>query len=342
MSTPYNPRAIIEVGGRTYDSWKDDQLFRSLSVDLNTDEASQAEWVIFDPDAKLLDGMTTNDGLGSLACRVWLGFGSALGKPLFEGLLASDRRGLETTTLVFLDKSLKMRQVQHTRIHKGLDDVGIMASLAREAELSFEGPTPAIKLDKHKSLKQEAQTNWDFARDRAEEVGLVLFTRGNTLYAKEAAKTGEPVLEIIRGKTESLLNTFSFTFHVPENQEGRPGRVETRTRGKGGRAIRGRSDTNKRGQTRTDIRRDLPIKTKRMADRRAQAKKDLDREHSHEAVIELLGYFPDRLPDARDTVQCTDFWQLHSGKYLVDHVRYEFASGRMSAELNLYRDIKTN
>jgi hypothetical protein len=115
-----------------------------------------------------------------------------------------------------------------------------------------------------------------------------------------------------------------------------------RTRGKGGRAILGKSDTNARGQMETNIRRDLPIKTKRMADRRAQARKNLDREYSHEGVIELLGYFPGRPPDARDTVMCKNFWQLHSGKYLIDSVHYEFSPGRMSAELNLYRDIRTD
>jgi phage protein D len=340
--TPYDPHAVIEVGGKIFDSWRETQLFRSLSADLTTDEASQAEWEMFDPDGKLLDGWTTNDGLALLPCRVWLGFGSDLGKPLFEGLLARDKRVMEATTLTFLDYSLKMRQVQRTEYHKGRDSVGVIASLAKRDGLMFEGPTPAIKLDAHKSLKQEAKTDWDFAHDRADEVGLALYTRGNTLYAKEAAKTGAPILEIIRGKTESLLDNFSFTFRLPENREGRPSQVEVRTRGKGGRAIRGKSDSNARGHSRIHIRRDLSIKTKRMADRRAQAKKDLEREHSHEAVVELLGYFPGRPPDARDTVLCKNFWQLHSGKYLVDHAHYEFSPGEMRAELNLYRDIKTN
>lgn len=285
---PPNPHAVIQIGEERFDSWTHKSLFAGIEVDLATDEASQAVWRVLDDDFTFLDKWVSGDGLALLETRIWLGFGSDLGEPVFKGLLARVERSDSITSFRFYDMGYKMRQVKRTEYHKGLDDVGIIAKLAKRNGLKFEGPLPAIKLDKHKSIIQDNQSDWEFAQERAEEAGLALYVRGDSLFAKEAAKTGTPVVSLIYREDFNLLSNYSLSFRVPENKEGRPGKVETRGRGRAGRRLKGKSLEHKRGIHHVEIKRDLAIKTKRHADRRAAARKELQREHAFTLSISLI------------------------------------------------------
>lgn len=336
----WDPHCVVEVGGTRFDSWRDDAYFASVSVTLSTGEASEFSWSVHDPDYLLLDRWIAGDGLAPLEARVWLGLGAELGPPVFDGLLAGAEWRDGTTGFQFFDRGYLMRRRKETEYHRNLDDVGIIAKLARQNDLAFEGPQPAVKLDRHKSVIQDAQTDWEFASERAEDAGLVLYVRGRTLYAKEAAKTSEPVVSLTLGEDYRLLDGCSFRYRSPENQEGRPGSVRVRARGKGGRRLEGKSDVNARGTSQTEIRRDLSIKTKRQADRRAEAKKALSREHAFTGRVALLDAFRGRRPDIRDTVEVLGLGKLFSGKYIAEEVHHEFAPGNLSTEISLVRDIK--
>ncbi|PYS88968.1 MAG: hypothetical protein DMF64_18870 [Acidobacteria bacterium] len=332
--------AVVEVNGQNFDSWKDESLFAGVEVDLTTDEGSQAVWRVFDRDFQFLDKWLSGEGIAVLNARVWLGYGNNLGEPVFKGLLTRVERSGATSVFRFYDMGFKMRQAQKTEYHKGLDDVGIIAKLAKRNGLMFNGPNPPIKLDVHKSLLQDGQSDWEQAKERADEAGLVLFVRGDTLFAREAAKTGKPVLTLAYKKDFVLLNDFSLNFKVPENVEGRPKKVETRGRGRGGRRLKGKSDESARGTQQVEIKRDLAVKTKRHADRRAEAKKELQREHAFTLSVRMLSLFKGTRPDVRETVAMTDIGKLFSGNYLCDRVQHTLRPGELTTSLDLYRDIK--
>jgi len=340
MTAPYHPHAIIEVSGQRFDSWRDKGVFAGMEVELTTDMAAQVMWQVFDPDFKFLDNWVADDGVAVLPARVWLGFGDDLGEPVFKGLLASVERSDNLSTFRFYDMGFRMRQVKQTEYHKGLDDLGIIEKLAKQNGLKFQGPTPSIKLDKHKSVMQDAQTDWEHALERADEAGLVLYVRDDTLFAQEAAKTGTPVVELAYRKDFKLLSDFSLRFRVPENREGRPAQVETRGRGRGGRRLKGKSLENERGTRQVEIKKDLAIKSKRHADRRAHARKELQREHAFTMSASMLPSFAGRRPDVRDTVKILHLGKLFSGLYLCDTVSHSFRPGELKTNLELYRDIK--
>jgi hypothetical protein len=337
--TPFNPHCRILVAGNELDSWRHPSLFKSVDVILSTGDASECAWSIFDPDFKFLNQWVTEDGISVSDVKVWLGFGADLGVPIFEGLLASPEWEEETTTFRFFDRGCLMRQVQQTEYHRGLDDVGIIAKLAKQSGLGFEGPTPPIKLPKHKSIIQDSQTDWEHAEERAQDVGLALYVRRNTLYAKEAAKKSEPVVSLIYRKDPILEAVFRY--RAPENQEGRSSKVEFRARGSGGKRLSGTSSTHRRGTTRVEIKNDLAVKSKSYADRRAQARKDLQREHAFTGTIVFVPDFKKARPDIRDTVQILNIGKFFSGEYICDQVNHSFAPGQLQTTLELYRDIKT-
>src|ERR1044072_483991 len=237
MSVARNPHAVIEVGGQRFDSWKDKSLFAGIEIDLTTEEASQVVWQVFDSDFKFLDRWTTSTGLDLLPASVWLGFGDDLGRPVFEGLLAKVDHSGGITSFKFHDKSLLMRLTKKTEYHKDLDDIGIIRKLAERNGLKFDGPQPAFKLDKNKSLIQDPKNDLESSGERADEIGVVLFVRGDTLYAKEAAKSGTPVMTIAYRKDNPMFSDFSLSFKTPENKEARPRTVETRTRGRAGKRL---------------------------------------------------------------------------------------------------------
>lgn len=340
MTVPYTPRAVVEIGGERYDSWKDKSLFAGVEVELTTDEASQAVCRFFDPDFIFLDKWTRGDGIAVLPASVWLGFGEELGAPAFIGLLARVERGDAISSFRFYDLGFRMRQIKRTEYHKKLDDLGILAKLAQRSGLRFEGPRPAPKLDKHASLIQDGQTDWEFALERAEEAGLVLYVRGDVLFAKEAAKTTAPVVTLAYRKDFMLLSDFSLNFKVPENRDGRPKKVETRGRGRGGKRLTGKSAESARGTTHVEVRRDLAIKSKRHADRRAEARKALQREHAFTLSVGMLPTFRGRRPDVRDTAEALGLGKLFSGLYLCDRVAHQMRGGELKTTLDLYRDIK--
>jgi phage protein D len=343
--TPYDAHAIVEIAGRRIDSWADGSPIEGVHVELATGEASECELRVFDPDPDyaFINSITQDDGIGELVVRAWVGFGSVadLGQPVFKGLLARVEREHGTTVCRAYDMGFKMRKLQRTDQHNGATDLQIIEKLARRNGLGFQGPDQAVSLDKIKSSKQEGQTDWDKAAECAERAGLVLFVRGDTLFAKEAAKTANaPLLTLGFRQDFMLLDDFRVSYKVPENVEGRPAQVKVRVRGHGGSALEGASAKGQRGHERLEVKTDLPVKSKRAADKRAEARKALKREHAFTGEIGVLPSYSGRRADARDTVRLTGLPKLFNGNYLCDRVTHLFEPGALKMEMSLYRDIK--
>lgn len=337
--TPANPHAIIELDGQRWDSWQDPRLFKGVSANLVTNEASEATWTVFDPEFRLIDKYTRADGVPLLTVRVWLGFGDELDEPVFKGLLARVERGSSDTTFRFYDMGFKMRLEKRTGYHNKADDVAIIRKLAQRNGLKFIGPDKPLNLGPHDAMAQDEKTDWEHAMERAEDSGLVLWVREDTLFAKQPAKVGTSKFTLAYKKDFDLLHGYDLSFKVPENQEGRPRRVEVRGRGRGGKRLVGHSDTSQRGTQAVTIKRDLPQHNKRAATRRAQAQKELQREHEFQCNVRHIRTPSGVRADVRDTIKLANVGKLFSGLYLCNSVGYEFGPGRLDTNLELYRDV---
>lgn len=330
------PRARIEIDGEMFDSYQQSSLFSSLRADLTTNQASQVELTVCDEDYSFTDAFARSSGVVLAEAYVWLGFGEELGAPIFEGLLASIKHGDATGTLRFYDRSFNMRLEQKTEYHKGLD-IDVIRRLATRNGLTFDGPGNGVKGLPLKSKKQEALTDWEFAMQLAEEAGLVLFVREKTLYARRPARTGTPVLSFARRDALVLLGN-DMNYKVPENQEGRPRRVEVRGKGRNAKRLSGFSDESNRGTQQIVINQSIKGVSKSEATRRAQAKKEMDREPAFTCRIRSL-LQTNTYADVRQTIELTDRGRIFSGTYLVDAVSHNFAPGQLDTDYDLYRDI---
>ena len=206
--------------------------------------------------------------------------------------------------------------------------------------MKFEGPEKPLKLEPHRAMMQDEQTDWEHAMERARDSGLVLFVRQDTLFAKYPAKIGTPALTLTNKKDFILQSGWDFIYRTPENQDGRPRKVTVRGRGKAGKRLEGQSDVAQRGTENVILKRDVSGKaTKSKLTKRAQAQKELDREHAFEGRVEIVFPLGGERLDVRNTIEVLEVGKLFSGKYIADTVSYEFAPGRLGLNLDLYRDI---
>jgi len=334
-----NPHAIFEIDGLAWDSWKHTRLISRVSVELPTNEAAQATLEVFDENFVLVNKYSQAEGVPLATIRVWMGFGPQLGEPVFKGVLARVQIGQAKTTLIAYDMALKMRLVKKTEYHKG-DSLKIMKKLVERNGMKFQGPAKPLKLEKHASMPQDEQTDWEHLMERAKEEGLVVWVREDTVFADYPAKVSEPKRTLIYKQDFTLLRDWDFAFRVPENQEGRPKKVEVRGRGRGGKRLTGVSDESSRGHQPVSIKRDLPKHTKKAASRRAQAQKELEREHAFTGTTNRImgnGFHRD---EVRQTIRIQEIGKLFSGDYIVDRLNHEFTPGRLTTGYELYRDVK--
>ncbi|HEY6232799.1 MAG TPA: hypothetical protein VIW64_16160 [Pyrinomonadaceae bacterium] len=336
-----NPHAIFEIDGLPWDSWKHPELISRLNVELTTGECSQATFEVFDRDFKFLNRYSTSVGVLLSTCRAWLGYGDEAGsqEPAFKGLLARVQRGESKTTLIAYDMGYKMRRVQKTDYHKGTDLQIIEKLVTRNEPLKFRGPDkPLFKLEPRTS-KQDGQTDWEHASEIAHDAGLLLWVRDDTVFADYPAKVGTPTRTLTYRKDFTLLRDFDLQFKLPENVAGRPKGIEVRSRGRAGKRLSGKSDESDRGHEDLHIKRDLSQHTKQRATARAQAQKELDREHAFTLSIRRIKAATGR-DDVRDTIRVLELGKLFSGDYLADRVSHEFSPGRLTTSYELYRDVK--
>lgn len=343
MSLPNNPHAIVEIDGANglrWDSWQHQRLFEKVEVELVTNQSSEARWTVFDPEFRLIDSYTGTNGIPMLTVRVYLGYGKNLGEPVFKGLLAQVERGESSTTFVAFDMGFKMKLIKKAGYKNKKDDLAILKALAERNGLKFEGPENPKALEPHQAIMQDEMTDWEWAMERASDAGLILFVREDTLFAKYPAKTGTPILTLKNRKDFVLQSDWDFIYRTPENQDGRPRVIKRRGRGKAGRRIEGQSDVGQRGRENVILKRDVPGKaSKSKLSRRAQAQKELEREHAFEGRVRIA--YPPNLErlDVRNTVGIENIGKLFSGKYLCDAVSYQFGAGILEVDLELYRDI---
>ena len=337
---PRNPHYVVQIGGTTYDSWKHKQLIKQVTVELATDQASEALFRVFDPDFEIIDGYTGDDGVPELPVKVWMGFGNDLGEPVFKGLLDRIERGDTDTTFRVYDMGRKMRRELKNEYHGRIDDLGILRKLVIRNGLRFEGPTSAVQLDQHDDMAQDFKNDWEHSHERAQEAGFNIYVRQDTFFAKEPAVIGPPRLTLTYGKDFILVHNFDLSYKLPENQQGRPQEVTYHVRGKGGRRVEGYSKKHKRGHKRVHGNEEVSIHTKSYADRRAHASKQLQREHAFSCTVRSISPLPGLRPDARDTVVLRNVGALFSGPYLADRVRHDGTAQALVCEYMLYRDIE--
>jgi hypothetical protein len=342
--TDLNVRSRVEIAGEVYDSHDDPSLFSRLSVELTTGQASEARWQMHDPDFKLIDKYSKAGGVPAAVVRVWLGYGEDLREPVFKGVLACVGRSPYATTLRAYDMGYMMRLVQKTGYHRG-SDLSIMRKLVTRNKtpdgkpLRFQGPAKGFPPMTVNSTIHDQRTDWAFLAELASEAGLVLWVRDDTVFAAEPAKVGDVKLSLEVGVDALLTRDFDCQFKLPENLEGRPRVVEYRGRGRGGRRLAGRSDEASRGREIVVVKHDLRRHTKAVAKRRAEAKRELEREHAFQCRVKHVRPLRKGRVDVRDTVELANLGLLFSGRYIVDSVSYEVSPRGFETCYDLYRDV---
>jgi phage protein D len=360
--TPDNPHAAIELTvykhdehgkyardkhgdkiilrQQVWDSWRHPRLFKQVTVQLTTGMASEAAFRVFDSTGKFVDSLLGIKEVLPFEMRCWMGFGQGLGEPVFKGMLARIEKSETDITLRAYDMGYKMRQMEHAGYHKG-DDLKILKKLAERSELKFEGPDREFRIGHHRSYMQAGQTDWDLASERAREIGLVLYVRGDTLFAKEPAIVKrKPLIVLTYRKDALLLRPFDLSYKLPENKRGRPSVVEVRGRGHGGKSLVGKSRKHKRGTGNVFLQKDIANHTQSYADRVAHAKKQLQREHSFSCTVRTIPQLPSVRADVGDTVELREFGSLFSGLYLCDKVTHDLVAAGFTTEYDLYADIE--
>ena len=336
----HNPHYVVKVGGTTYDSWKHKQLIKQVTVELATNQASEALFRVFDPHFEILDSYTSEDGVPEMEVKVWMGYGQDLGEPVFKGLLDRIERGDTDTTFRVYDMGRKMRRQLQNEYHGKINDLGILKKLALRNHLLFEGPDSPVQLDDHDSMIQDSKNDWEHAHERAKEAGFSIYVRQDTFFAKEPATVRAPKLTLTYRKDFVMLHNFDLSYKLPENQQGRPREVVRHYRERGGRRGEGRSKKHKRGHHLTDATHDIAIAKKSYANRVAHASKQLQREHAFSCNVRSISPLPGLRPDARDTIMLKEVGKLFSGPYIADRVRHDGTAEAFVCEYMLYRDME--
>jgi hypothetical protein len=337
------PHAIFEIDGFAWDTFKHQGRVSRLGVELTTGECSQATFEIADKNFVFINKYSTADGVKLSTCRAWLGFGLSLGEPVFKGLLARVQRSESKTTFIAYDMGYLMRREQKTGYHKGTD-LQIIEKLVTRTEigagkfLRFQGPAHPLKLEPHKAMAQDGQTDWEHISEIAHDAGLILWVRGDTVFADYPAKVGTPKRTLVYKKDFTLLRDFDLQFKLPENKAGRPKGIEVRSRGRGGKRLSGHSRISKRGHDELRIKKDISQHTQARATARAQAQKELDREHAFTLSIRKI--LSGGRDDVRDTIRIKEVGKLFSGDYIADRVAYDLTPGKLTMSYELYRDVK--
>ena len=338
----HNPHAIVEINGQRWDSSEHAQLFKSVRVELATGEASMATWVFRDERFHVSDQYKTIASASSRlpVIRVWLGYGDDLGEPVFKGLLARVEHSKTDATFRCYDMSYRMKLVERAQYHKG-GDLDIIKKLVERNELKFQGPTKPLKLEPHKAMTQDGQTDWQHAAEIAHDAGLLLWTRQDTVFADYPAQLKQkPDLTLTYRKDFVIVGDVSLAFKVPENRHGRPKGIEVRGRNRGGKRLTGKSDESQRGREVLRIKRDLAMHTEQRATARAQAQKELDREHAFDVAInQLFAEAPATRPDVRNTIRLLEVGKIFSGDYIANKVTHEFTPGHLITSYELYSDV---
>ena len=342
MQPPDNPHSIVTINGDVYDNWKDQQTFQQVSVDLTTNQASEGLIRFFDPKFKIIDKYSLADGVPHCEVDIWMGFGADLGPKVFSGLLTRVERRDTDSVFRAYDKGHKMKYKRQNDYHYKLNDVAIIQKLAERNGLAFEGPDDQSGLPNHNSMMQDHATDWRHAKERAREAGLVLYVRGDTLFAKPPAKVGAPKLTLIYrddlNNVPRMFHHFDCSYKLPENQKGRHKVVRQRYRETGGTQGTGVSSRHQRGHEKEETKADLSIYQKSYADRKAVASKELNREHAFVITARSVPPLPVVRPDARDTIAVAEMGLLFSGAYLCDKVMHDLNGSSFVTEYTLYRD----
>lgn len=335
---PPNAHAIVEIGDRRFDNWEHKMLFESLSVELTVGQMSKAEWRVKDETFRFMDSFTRSDGVPTLPCRVYMGYGVDLGEPIFKGLLAQVQHGTRTGVFTFFDKSWIMRREKRPGYNKG-DDITVMRKLVERNGLKFVGPGRGFPSEKISSSMQDDQTDWEHFTELTNNAGLVTYCIDDTVFAVEPAKVGKPVRTFRYGVDFDFLRELDLVHRTPESEEGRPRLVEVRTRGAGGRRVTGRTADSGRGRVSVESTRSLKDRTPAGAKRRAEAKERMEREKAFENNIKTpLPLLNERI-QLRNTVALENCGRLWSAAYVVDVIAYllERAS---TVNYRISRDIK--
>jgi hypothetical protein len=340
---PRNPHSIVTIAGDTYDTWVNKSIVKEVAVELMTNQSCEGMLRVYDPQFKIIDKYSTPSGVPFDTMLFSMGFGPNISPVLFTGLLTSVERNDTDTIFRAYDLAHQMKITEKTEYHNNLTDVQIIKKLVTRNGLNFVGPTQDPGTGPHDSLIQDSQHDWHLMHERAKAAGLLVYCRGNTVYAQNPATLSTPLVTLYYKQYPAgpvmMLHNWDARYKLPENTAGRHKQVFKYARAAGGKRLTGKSDVNQRGHLGVHMTREIHQNKQAYANRMAQASKSLNREHAFVVAVRCPPEWPGVGPDNRDTVALVNFGKLFSGSYLVDKVFYQHNAHGMVTEFTLYRDI---
>lgn len=364
MTIPGNPHAIVTIDrpgfadGQSsvrWDSWETQRLIERIDVELVTDSSSKATISVFDSNYRVIDAFS--DPTSSTIVHVYLGYGPDLGQPVFKGILGEINRTAKGTRFTCFDMAFVMKLEKRAGYRNKKDDLAIIRDLVtgkdeqgkKKYNLAFDAPQNPKTLE-HNAMMQAEQTDWEHMMERAQDAGLHIFVRHDTVFARYPNDfTSTPVMTIRPSEDKTVLEGWEFRYDTPIDRDAKAKVVVHRARGKGGKRIEGQSgvSTNAKG-VQLVLKRDMANPSKSKLTKRAQAQKDLEREDTFKGDIETLFPVSGRRPDVLDTVRIEGIGKLLSAGgsdkpkngYIVGGVNYHFAPGELTMALDLYRDVE--
>ncbi|GAA2807290.1 VgrG-related protein [Crossiella cryophila] len=181
----------------------------SAPAPLSAEVAARIRRVVVDTDVNLpgMFEIVFDDPEGWLVDRNRFGIGSAVsihdgkdGKLLIRGEITSiEARCADQAILTVLrgyEKAHRLQRATRTRTFLHKLDSQIAAAIAREHDLDIGFIQPTTHLHEH--LAQVAQTDWDFLRCRAREIGYETGVAGGKFFFRKPAPPGKPLLGLAR------------------------------------------------------------------------------------------------------------------------------------------------
>lgn len=210
-------QTVIKMGtGKDTREWRTgDGLLMSATLTLNEGKtASNVKIQIHDPVLELATALPLPIRKTRVPVEVWFGYGNRLVK-VFSGyysiLGASGLPG--QTSITAVDKAKGMRRVSKSRNLTASSLADLFTRLAKEAGLKIKMHDRA-KLEKlaFSSVIQDNVSDWETVTEIAEETGLRVYVRNDTLYVGDFNRTFPA--RTVRVEVADVNN--GFTFDVPE------------------------------------------------------------------------------------------------------------------------------
>ena len=194
MSRIFNPRRRIVIEGQDLGKFLDDDVL-SLSVEDHAEDADAAAFEITNRKNQWIDHALFDRGN---AVEVFLGYGPQPPK-LFEGVIAVVEPhfpgdGVPTLSITAYDRSYLMRKKgDRDEAYPDRAPNDLIREIAQRYRFRAEEIVTPEETPERRYFQQESQSDWDFLKGLAKEIGFELYLELGVLYFRKPRTRPEAV-----------------------------------------------------------------------------------------------------------------------------------------------------